>query len=352
MAYSVKTTSTSRLSKIDFKNLGFGDQFSDHQLKVHFADGAWKEPLIEPYGPFEAMPAMSALHYGQAVFEGLKAFRYKDGKVNLFRIEQNYERMAASCERLAMAIPEKEFFIEGIKQLVNLDRAWVPEDTFKSLYVRPFIFATDPVIRLTASSSYTFMVITGPVGNYYKEGINPVSLTTMPEYVRAVRGGIGAAKTAGNYAASLKPARLAQEKGFTQVLWLDALENKYIEEVGTMNIFFVIGDTLVTPKLSGSILPGITRRTVLQLAKDWNMKVEERALSIDEVFEQHENGNLKEVFGAGTAAVISPVGKIHHEGKTIHISETMGELASKFYKTITDIHHGDAPDPHDWCTLI
>jgi branched-chain amino acid aminotransferase len=349
---SIKKTAQSRISSVDFNNLDFGAVFSDHQFEVRFENGAWSDPKIIPYGPIEISPACSALHYGQAVFEGMKAFQYADGRINIFRPDRNYDRFAKSCERISMAIPKKEHFMEGLKELILLDRSWVPKEKFKALYLRPFMFASDPVIRLQSSRDYRFMIITSPVGNYYKEGINPVALTTMPEYVRAVLGGIGEAKAAGNYAASLKPAKLAQSQGFTQVLWLDAKEHLYVEEVGTMNIFFMIGNTLVTPNLSGSILPGITRDSVLFLARKEGMNVEERPVSIHELMSAYRAGDLKEVFGAGTAAVISPVGRIHHQGEDILLGTTMGPVAKHFYDSITGIQNGDLPDPNNWCHLI
>jgi branched-chain amino acid aminotransferase len=351
--FSVHKTKESRIGSIDFKNLDFGSVFADHQFEVDFVNGEWQNPTVKPFGPISVSPAMSVFHYGQAVFEGLKAFRYKGDKINVFRMDKNFERITRSCERLRMAAPEWEHFSEGIKTLIDLDRDWVPEDKYKALYIRPFVIATEAGIRMKASATFKFMIITSPVGNYYKEGINPVSLTTMPEFVRAVQGGTGAAKAAGNYAASLLPGSKAQANGFTQVLWLDALERKYIEEVGTMNILFVIDGKLVSPMLSGSILPGITRASVLQLARDrFGMEVEERRITIDEVFTASKEGRLQECFGAGTAAVISPVGSIHHQGNTIHISDEMGPIARKFYDTITGIQHGDVESPDGWCFLF
>ena len=350
---SITKTEKSRISHIDFKNLDFGSSFSDHQFVVDFKKGSWQDARVVPYGPMMFSPASSVFHYGQAVFEGLKAFTHESGKINVFRMDRNYERMANSCRRLSMAVPTKEHFMDGIAALLELDKQWVPSEKFKALYIRPFVIATEPVIRLKSSDEYMFFVITSPVGNYYKEGINPVSLTTTPDYVRAVKGGIGSAKAAGNYASSLYPAKQAQQNGFTQVLWLDAIEKKYVEEVGTMNIFFMIGDTLVTPALSGSILPGVTRDSVLYLAKNrFKMNVEERAVSIDELKTAYDKGMLKEVFGAGTAAVISPVGSITHNGEKMQISETMGETAKMFYDEITGIQHGTKESPENWSFLF
>jgi branched-chain amino acid aminotransferase len=352
MSISITPVQKSRVHEVDFANLDFGAEFADHMLDVVFANGAWQTAEIVPYGPVPVLPSLSVFHYGQAVFEGMKAFRHADGRIALFRPEKNFERMCRSCERLAMPVPSKEIFYEGLKELIRLDADWVPKEKYKSLYLRPFMIATDPVIRLQASKTYRFMIITSPVGNYYKEGINPVPLTTVSNYVRAVVGGIGEAKAAGNYAASMKPAREAQQKGYAQVMWLDAKEHRYIEEVGSMNMFFVINNTLVTPQLTGSILPGVTRDSVLHLARQWGMPVEERPVSMDELILAHKKGQLKEAFGAGTAAVISPVGRINHMGEDIVISETMGPVAQRFYTAITDIQFGDAEDRYNWLQFI
>ena len=349
----VRETKESRLHQVDFSKLTFGETFADHMLSVSCKEGNWSKPVIEPYGPISVSPAVKIMHYGQGVFEGMKAFRYTDGKINLFRADEHYKRMKRSCERMQIPFMDQDTFMETLKVLVDLDREWVPKDKFKSMYIRPFIVAFDASLGMREAQEYRYMVITSPVGNYYKEGIKPVKLTTTPEYVRAVKGGVGEAKTPGNYAASLYPGAKASAEGFTQVLWLDAIEHRYVEEVGTMNIFFVVDGKLITPSLSGSILPGITRKSILELARKWEMDVEERQISIDEVFELHKKGSLTEVFGAGTAAVVSPVGTIHHKGDEIKLDqEKMGPVAQKFYDTITGIHHGEHPDELGWCTLI
>lgn len=349
----VQKLHNSRLDSTNFDKLKFGDVFADHMYELRFEDGAWQDGRIMPYGPIQMMPSANILHYGQGVFEGMKAFKYKDGSINIFRIDQHYERITNSCRR--MNIPELpyEVFHDAIVQLVDLDRDWVPEAEYKSLYIRPFIFATEEFLGLKTSTKYRFYVITGPVGNYYAEGIKPIKLTTMPDYVRAVKGGVGNAKVPGNYAASLQPAHLAAEQGYSQVLWLDAIERKYIEEVGSMNIFFVLDGKLITSPLTGTILPGITRKSVLELAQKWDMPVEERRVSIGELMEASGEGRLSEVFGSGTAAVISPVGMIHHKGEKITLNEDeMGPVAQKMYDAITGIHHGKVEDPAGWCTLI
>lgn len=353
MNFSIQRTPASSLDKTDFNALRFGDTFSDHMFEVRFKNGSWGDGQILPYGPISLDPAFSVLHYGQAVFEGMKAFRYKNAKINIFRLDSHYKRFIRSCERMNIAPISEELFSESIKQLVDLDREWVPADKYKSLYLRPFIFASDEFLGVRVALNYRYMVITGPVGNYYSEGIKPTRLTTFPEYVRAVKGGTGEAKVPGNYAATMKPNALAAQEGYAQVLWLDAFEHKYVEEVGTSNIFFRINDELITPPLEGTILPGVTRDSVIWLAQKWGITVTERKISIDEVFDAHASGALQEIFATGTAAVISPVGFIHHAGKNIDLKQDkMGELAQKFYDTLTGIHHGDIEDPDNWCTLI
>ncbi len=349
----VKRISNSRLSEIDFDNLTFGEQFSDHQFELRYSDGKWQNPEIIPYGQIPLYPAVATLHYGQAVFEGMKAFCYRDDEVNIFRIDDHYDRFRRSCERVCIPEVPKEYFVGGMKELVRTDKEWVPKAKFKSLYIRPIVFAADQTLGLRASKTYRFYIICSPVGNYYSEGINPIRLTTMPQYVRAVQGGVGDVKVPGNYAASLKPTTEAQQKGFTQVLWLDAKEHRYVEEVGSMNIFFQIGNTLVTPPINGSILTGITRMSVLELAKSHGMKVEERPVSIDELISLHQQGELREIFGAGTAAVISPVGMIQHNEHQITVSSNeMGPVARWFYDRITGIQHGDIADEKAWCTIV
>ncbi len=346
-------TRQSRRDQVDFENLGFGEVFSDHMLSMDYKDGEWGLPQIIPYGPIEVFPAMCSLHYAQIVFEGLKAFYTRMGAINIFRPQTYHERMNLSCKRLCIPKIDLDVFMDGLKNLVNLDKDWVPRKKGYSLYIRPFIFATDDFLGVKVSDTYRFIIITSPVGAYYKEGINPVRLTTPGEYIRAAKGGLGAAKTPANYAATLLPAEEAKKRGFTQVLWLDGVERKYVEEVGTMNLFFVIGDELITPPLEGTILPGVTRDSVIHLAKEWKIKVLERRISIDEIFITSKEGKLKEVFGTGTAAVISPVGEIHHEDQQIVINDgKIGPLSQKLYDEITGIHYGERADKFGWCYLI
>src|SRR4030042_1968679 len=346
-------THRSRRKQVDFEGLGFGEVFSDHMLTMEYKNGRWGSPRIVPYGKIEIYPAICSLHYGQIVVEGLKAFYTQNGMINVFRPQKYHERMNRSCQRLC--IPEMSFdlFMDGLKELVTLDREWVPKKRGYSLYIRPFIFATENFLGVKVSETYRFMIITSPVGAYYKEGMNPVKLITPGDYIRAAKGGLGAAKTPANYAATLLPAEEAKKKGFTQVLWLDGFEKKYIEEVGTMNIFFSIGDELITPPLEGTILPGVTRDSVIHLAKEWNIKVLERKISIDEIFKTSKERRLKEAFGSGTAAVISPVGEIHHNKKRVIVNKgKIGSLSQRLYDEITGIQYGEKADPYGWCYLI
>lgn len=345
----IEKTQNSKLNEIDFDNLVFGRKFSDHMFVMEYDKGTWQEPKIKPYGPIQINPALNTLHYGQAIFEGMKAFYVDEHTINIYRPDVHLERFNNSARR--MSIPETDYdtFITALEELIKLDHKFVPKKDQAALYLRPFIFASDDLLAARSSSKFSFYIITSPVGAYYDEGFNPVTLTTSQDYVRAVAGGTGEVKTAGNYAASFLPAQEAKNEGYTQVLWLDAKEHKYIEEVGTMNIHFLIGDTLVTPSLTGSILPGVTRRSVTTLADEWGYKVEERKITIDEVFEASEKGTLKEVFGSGTAAVISPVRLIHHKGTEINIGDgNIGDFAKRLYDEITGIQYGKIEDKHGW----
>jgi branched-chain amino acid aminotransferase len=348
-----KRTTRSKLEEVDLGNLGFGEVFSDHMFMLDYRDSRWQSPRILPFGTIEVSPSLCTLHYGQAVFEGLKAFYRQDGTISLFRPERYHARLNRSNQRLCIPALDWELFIEGLKELLKLDQGWVPKKRGYSLYIRPFIFATDNFLGVHVSKTYLFMIITSPVGAYYKEGMNPVRLITSGEYVRAVKGGVGAAKTPGNYAASLLPAEEAQKKGFTQVLWLDGIENRYVEEVGTMNIFFVIDGGLVTPPLEGSILGGITRETVLELGRSWGMPVTERRITIDEVLAEATRGKLTEIFGTGTAAVISPVGWIQHRDELVTINNgATGPISQRLYDEITGVQYGEKPDQFGWCYPI
>ncbi len=334
--------------------LGFGTVFTDYMFNMDYhPDQGWHNPRIEPYGPIAMDPSTMVLHYGQAIFEGLKAYRTATGEIQLFRPRDNIKRLNTSGHMLCMPAIDETFVLEALMELLRIEKDWVPGMPGTSLYIRPTIIATDPYIGLRSSNTYRFFIILSPVGAYYPEGFNPVKIWVTTEYVRAVRGGVGRAKTAGNYAASLYATNLAHQDGYTQVMWLDGVELKYVEEVGSMNIFFVIGDELVTPELNQSILAGVTRDSVIRLAKSWNVKVAERKISIDEIYTAHANGQLREVFGSGTAAVISPVGNIKFNGKEITIGEgKVGPLAAKLFQVLSDIQYGKVCDPFHWITPV
>jgi len=340
--------------KPDPNALGFGQLFTDHMFIMDYTEGqGWHSPRIVPYGPLPLDPSIMVVHYGQATFEGLKAYKTQDGHIQLFRPYSNMERMNISNERLCIPTLDVDFAVEAIKKLVEVDQDWIPEAEGTSLYIRPFIFATDPYLGVRPSHTYYFIVILSPVGAYYPEGINPVKIYVEDNYVRAVVGGLGFTKTPANYAASLKAQVVAHEKGYTQVLWLDGVEKKYIEEVGTMNVFFKIGGVVVTPALEGSILGGITRDSTIKLLKSWGIPVEERKLSIQEVYAAHAGGKLDEAFGTGTAAVISPIGELNYEGNAITINDgKIGELSQRIYDTITGIQNGTLSDPFNWIVRV
>lgn len=334
--------------------LGFGKYFADHMLLVDYDKGqGWHAPRIVPYGPLDLEPAAAGLHYGQAMFEGLKAYRLADGRVALFRIDRHAARMAAGAARLCIPPVDEALFVRGIIQLIAADRDWVPKTRGTALYVRPTLVATEPFLGVRAAERYTFFVITSPVGAYYAGGMRPVRIWVERERVRAVRGGIGATKAAANYVASLQVAEQARARGCDQVLWLDGVEHRWIEEVGTMNLFVLIGDELVTPPLGGSILAGITRETVLTLAREWGLTVNERLVSIDEVQDAHADGRLKEVFGTGTAAVIQAVGTLVDGGREMSINGGVpGPLAQRLYDAITRMQYGEEPDTRGWQTIV
>lgn len=348
------TKTTTPKQKPDQNSLIFGKYYTDHMFIMDYTEGqGWHDARVVPYAPLSIDPACMMLHYGQGIFEGLKAYKTPDGHTLLFRPRKNMERVNISNDRLCIPQIDPDFAVEAIKTLVKVDEDWIPTAPGTSLYIRPFIIATDVQLGVHPSKTYKFMIILSPVGAYYKEGLNPVRIYVEPNYVRAVRGGVGFAKTPANYAASLKAQMEAEQKGYTQVLWLDGVEKKYIEEVGTMNVFFVIGNTIVTPELNGSILAGITRDSSIDILKHWGYKVEERKITIAEVFEAHKKGTLKEVFGTGTAAVISPVGELNYNGEIIKINNgEIGEISQKLYDSITAIQGGKAEDVLGWTVSI
>ena len=338
----------------DESKLGFGKIFTDHMFLMDYnGKKGWFDPRIVPYAPIALNPAASCLHYGQLIFEGLKAYRAKTGEVVMFRPEKNFERLNASNERLCMPTADVDFMVDALKELIRVEKDWIPEAEGTSLYIRPFVIGTEPFLGVKPSDDYMFIIILSPVGSYYAGGIQPVRIYVENEYVRAVRGGVGYAKCAGNYAASMKSQIEAAEKGFAQVLWLDGVERKYIEEVGAMNIFFVLEDEIVTPALSGSILPGITRASIIDLLRSWGLPVKERPVCIDELIEAYDNGKLKEVFGTGTAAVVSPVGELTRDDKKMVINNgEIGELSQKLYDEITGIQRLVREDKFGWITKV
>ena len=334
----------------DESSLGFGKIYSDHMFTMRWtSDGGWGEPAIGPFANLNLSPASLVLHYGQTIFEGLKAYRNRNGTVNLFRAADNAARFNQSAARLDLPEVDPDIFVGAIEALLDLDHAWIPRSHGTSLYVRPTMIATEPYIGLKSSHEALFFIITGPVGAYYPEGFNPVKITVSDRYSRAGPGGLGSAKTAANYAASLKAEKEALNRGFTQVLWLDAAERRYIEEVGSMNILFKIAGTVVTPPAGDTILAGITKDSVLKLLSHWGIPAEERRLTIDEVLAAQEDGSLEEVFGAGTAAVISPVGSLEYKGRTLHIANGgAGPLAERLFDDLMGIQYGTRPDPFGW----
>jgi branched-chain amino acid aminotransferase len=331
--------------------LGFGQIFTDHMFLADFEEEkGWYDPRIAPYGPLPLDPAAAVLHYAQAIFDGLKAFRGVDGKVRLFRPHQHVERMNGSARRLCIPPLDPDLAVESIVRLVALERDWVPRQLGTSLYIRPVIIATEPFLGVRPARSYIYYVILSPVGAYYPEGMAPVKILVVDKYVRAVEGGVGAAKTGGNYAASLLASDEAKHLGYTQVLWLDGVHRRYLDEVGTMNIMVKLGDEIVTPPLvSNTILPGVTRDSALTLMRDWGLKVSERPVGIDEVAAAHRRGALAEVWGTGTAAVISPVGELAYQGEKMVINEgRIGPLTRRLYDAIVGIQYGQAADPYRW----
>ncbi|KAI4455992.1 subgroup iiii aminotransferase [Holotrichia oblita] len=332
----------------------FGKNFSDHMFLMNYDENkGWHDPRIIPYQTLSLAPSTMVFHYGQELFEGLKAYRTKNGEIQLFRPEKNIERMNNTSRRLCIPEIDPSDALQAIKEIVKTDSDWVPHEADHSLYIRPFIIATDPFIGVKPSSTYLFMIILSPVGSYYPEGINPVKIYVENEYVRAVKGGIGASKAGANYAASLKGQDKAKHLGYTQVLWLDGVERKYIDEVGTMNVFFVIDGVVKTPALEGSILPGVTRDSCIHILKSWGYKVEETRVALQEIIDASRNGKLNEAFGTGTAAVISPIGTLNNGGEEIIINNAeIGPIAKKLYDTITGIQYGEIKDEFGWTLTV
>ncbi len=338
----------------DESQLGFGRIFTDHMFTMIWtAQEGWHNAVVEPYHPLSIDPAAMALHYGQEIFEGMKAYPGRDGGVFLFRPTENIRRMNASAQRLCMPQIDENLFLDAIKSLIRIDKDWIPHAEGASLYIRPTMIATEKALGVHPANEYLFFIILSPVGAYYAEGFSPTKIYVTEEYTRSAPGGIGAAKAAGNYAASLYAGEIAKKMGYTQVLWLDAVERKYVEEVGTSNIFFLIEDELITPPLAGTILPGVTRNSVLRLAEKWGIKTSERRLSIDEVLQAIHDGRLKEAFASGTAAVVSPIGWLYHRQKEYTIAGgKIGSLTRRLYDEILQIQYGIKEDPFGWRVKI
>ena len=346
---SIEKTQSSRLSSVDFDNLPFGRIVTDHMFEMDWEDGEWKNIGIRPVRPMELSPVNLALHYGQSIFEGMKASINGDGVPLLLRPELHVARLNRSAERMCMPTIPKELFLEGLEKLVDLEKDWIPKKEGSALYIRPIMFASDEYIGVSPGEKYKFFILTLPVGPYYSKA---VSLLAEQHYVRAVNGGIGEAKTAGNYAASLLPAKLAKQKGYDQIMWMDAHEFKYIQEVGTMNLFFVFKDKIVTPATDGAILHGITRKCFIEILSHWGHKVEERKISIDEVVQAYKDNDLVEVFGAGTAAVSTQVAKISYKDVDLSFESDRWELSLKLKQFLNDLRSGKIADDFGWISEV
>ena len=354
MKIDLKLTNSPKAKPTDESKLGFGAVFSDHMLiRKWTLEGGWEDAEIVPYADFVLSPAAAVFHYGAEIFEGLKAYRTAEGKVQLFRPIENVRRMNNSAERLCMPQMPEEEMLECIKKIVEVEKDWVPHSEGTSLYIRPFLIGTDPKLGVHTVHQCTFCIICSPSGSYYAEGLAPVKIMIEDEDVRAVRGGTGYAKCGGNYAASYRAGEKAAKKGYSQVLWLDGVERKYIEEVGAMNVMFKIDGVVVTPELLGSVLPGITRKSCIELLKAKGFKVEERRISVDELFEAAKSGRLEEAWGTGTAAVVSPIGELIFKDKEYKINNfEIGKTTQMLYDTLTSIQWGKAPDEHNWIVKI
>lgn len=354
MEIKIERTKTPK-KKPDENALGFGNYYTDHMFIMNYDEGeGWHDPRIVPYAPFELDPAAMVLHYAQEVFEGLKAYRSPNGEILLFRPDKNMERLNRSNDRLCIPQIDEAFAVEAIKTLVRVDEDWIPHAEGTSLYIRPFIFATDAHVGVHPAHHLIFSIILSPVGAYYPEGLNPVKIYVEDQFVRAVKGGVGFTKTGGNYATSLKAQDIAEKLGYTQVLWLDGVERKYVEEVGTMNVFFVLDGEVVTPSLeTGSILSGITRMSCVDILKNWGYNVSERRISVDELVKAYDEGRLLEAFGSGTAAVISPIGELRVGDKIMKINHgEIGDLSQKLYDELTGIQWGKRPDKFGWTVKV
>jgi len=348
---NISKTQNSRLSLVDWDNLPFGKVFSDHMLVMDYANGEWQTPEIVPFDTLNLHPATSAIHYGQSIFEGMKANKTEDGDVLLFRPEMNAKRFSESCNRMCMPEIQEDLFLELVKRVVEVDRDWVPEKTGYSLYIRPFMFATDSFIGIKPSDNYKFIIFTCPVGVYYT---TPVNVKIEEFYTRAATGGVGRAKTAGNYAASLYPAKKGREEGFHQLIWTDGIEHKYIEESGTMNVVFIIDGKMITPSEDAdTILKGVTKRSVVEIARHWGIEVEERKVTVDEIIVALKQGRVQDAFGAGTAATIAPIAKIGYKGELYELPPLESrELSIKIKSYLSDLKKGNIVDEMNWCVRV
>jgi branched-chain amino acid aminotransferase len=350
MDFPVTRVKRSRLAEMDFDHLPFGKYFSDHMLEADYANGVWKLAAIKPYQQIMLEPSIMALHYGQAIFEGIKAYRYEGGGAFIFRPYDNFKRFNISAERMEMPAVPEDIFIEGMRQLVSLDKDWIPAKEDYSLYIRPFMFATDAALGVKPSETYKFMILLSPTGPYYSA---PMKIYVEEKYTRAAPGGVGFAKNAGNYGASLKAAKEARNQGYDQVLWTDAFEHKWLQEVGTMNVFFVFGDTVVTPSLEeGTILAGVTRDSVITVLREQGLTVEERKISIEEVVSAHRGGKLTEIFGSGTAATISYIKELKYRDYIMTFDTSSFKTSPAVKKTLTGIREGKRPDSRGWLVKV
>ena len=342
----VTKTAKSKINEIDFNNLPFGKYFTDHMLEVDYANGEWQKPVIRPFQNLSLSPALSAIHYGQSIFEGIKAYKDRDGHPFIFRPYDNFRRFNISAERMMMTTVPEELFIEGMRRLIDLDRDWIPMKSDYSLYIRPFLFATDDTIGVHASEKYKFMILLSPTGPYYSA---PMRIYVEDKFTRAARGGVGFAKAAGNYGGSMMATAVAKKRGFDQVLWMDAYEHKYVQEIGTMNVFFVIGNKVVTPDLeSGTILEGVTRDSAIEVLRQEGYEVEEGPVHIDDLVRAYEAGELKEVFGTGTAATISMIKELQYEDYTMKFDTDSWKAAPAVRRILMDIREGRRADTHGW----
>lgn len=349
----IQRVSRSRISEINFDKLRFGAEFSDHMFTMTYDDGRWQNPRIQPFGSIHVHPVSASLHYGQTIFEGFKAYRGVDGVIRLFRPEMNHRRLTESSKRMCIPQVDIDTFLEAVETLLKIDHKWVPKDAKQSLYIRPVIFADEGNLDVRPAKKYQLIITTSPVGSYFKGEAPAVALKAEEKYTRATKGGTGFAKAGGNYAATFLASSDAREEGYDQVLWLDGVEHKFIEEVGQMNICFYLDGKLVTPSLRGTILPGVTRDSILKLAQDMGIECEERLISIDEVTESIENGTLNEAFGCGTAAVITGIGSIGYRGKRYRIGDgTVGEFSKNLYELIVGIQRGSVEDKFGWTRKI